>query len=60
MLWLDQERLNDIKLGININADEAENIIYFLDELKTVLCNHYGEEIRENHNNQSVNEEVDF
>lgn len=35
-----------IQLTLHINVDEAETIIAFIDELKSVLVANYGEEIK--------------
>ncbi|NQY37265.1 MAG: hypothetical protein HRT37_20355 [Alteromonadaceae bacterium] len=37
-----------IQLTLYINADEAETIIAFIDELREVLAVNYSEEIRAN------------
>lgn len=38
-----------ITLTLHIDVEEAETIIRFIDELKTVLLANYGEEIRQSH-----------
>lgn len=38
-----------ITLTLHIDVEEAQTIISFIDELKTVLLANYGEEIQENH-----------
>jgi hypothetical protein len=43
-----------IQLTLHINTDEAETIITFINELKTVLLANYGEEIQENHRVNTV------
>ena len=35
-----------MQLILHINADEADTIITFIDELKTALTAHYGDEIK--------------
>ena len=36
-----------VQLTLYINADEANSIITFIEELKRVLVDNYGDEIRE-------------
>ena len=43
-----------ITLTLHIDVDEAQTIISFIDELKTVLLAHYGEEIQGNHRTNTV------
>jgi hypothetical protein len=38
-----------IQLTLYIDIEEAQTIITFIDELKTVLLANYGEDIQENH-----------
>ena len=43
-----------ITLTLHIDVEEAQTIITFIDELKTVLIANYGEEIQENHRANAV------
>lgn len=43
-----------ITLTLHIDVDEAQTIISFIDELKTVLLAHYGAEIQGNHRANTV------
>ncbi|MBL4940997.1 MAG: hypothetical protein JKY81_04965 [Colwellia sp.] len=43
-----------ITLTLHIDVEEAQTIISFIDELKTVLVANYGEEIQENHRANTV------
>ena len=43
-----------IQLTLYINADEAETIISFIEELKAALVNNYGDEIRENQRSNRI------
>jgi hypothetical protein len=43
-----------ITLTLHIDIEEAQTIITFIDELKTVLLANYGEEIQENHRANEV------
>jgi len=43
-----------IQLTLHIDVEEAQTIITFIDELKTVLLANYGEEIQKNHRVNTV------
>jgi len=43
-----------VQLTLYIDSEEAQTIISFIDELKTVLIANYGEEIQENHRANAV------
>jgi len=43
-----------ITLTLHIDVEEAQIIISFIEELKTVLIANYGEEIQENHRANAV------
>ena len=43
-----------ITLTLHIDVEEAQTIISFIDELKTVLLAHYGEDIQENRRANAV------
>jgi len=43
-----------IQLTLYINADEAESIIAFIEELKAALMDNYGEDIRENQRSSKI------
>ena len=43
-----------ITLTLHINVEEAQTIISFIDELKTVLIANYGQDIQENHRANDV------
>tara|TARA_R110001592_G_scaffold271336_1_gene537828 strand:+ start:370 stop:543 length:174 start_codon:yes stop_codon:yes gene_type:complete len=38
-----------LQLTQYLSSEEAETIITFLDDLRTMLVTHYGEEIRQDH-----------
>lgn len=43
-----------IQLTLHINTEEAETILSFIDELKSVLLSHYGDEIKTQRANDIV------
>jgi hypothetical protein len=46
--------MKNITLTLHIDVEEAQTIISFIDELKTVLLANYGEEIQDNHRADAV------
>jgi hypothetical protein len=46
--------MKNITLTLHIDVEEAQTIISFIDELKTVLLANYGEEIQDNRRADAV------
>ena len=42
-----------------LSVEEAEIIITFMDDIKALLLNHYGEEIRQLHRTRINDEKID-